>query len=239
MVHNHSHPSLPSYDFKIAILGAGKVGKTSLVRAFFGQAFVEKHIPTVDDYYVHGISLEGDYFCTCIIDTAGSHSFPVMQRLAMEASHGFLVLYSLDSEKSFLEALRLLDEIFSIKTRIDRSCTRIVVNLVATKLDVDCRERQVSHKRGLDAMKVRPWIVGEHIEISSRVGFRVALAFHSLMKNIVIESQMKEKKKGRMRMARKMRNYRVVLREKKSRKRKLQKTVNCLFGWGVSSSNTV
>lgn len=235
MVHNHSYPSLPSYDFKIGVLGAGKVGKTSLVRAFFGQKFVEKHVPTIDDYYVHTISLEGDYYSTCIIDTAGSYSFPVMQRLAMEASHGFLVLYSLDSEKSFIEALRLLDEIFNIKTRLDRSCRRIVVNLVATKLDIDCREREISDKRALDAMKVRPWIVGEHIEISCRAGFRVSLAFHSLMKNIVSESQMKEKKKGRMRLARKMRSYKLVIREKKSRKRRLRRTMHCLLSCGGST----
>jgi small GTP-binding protein len=224
MQHEHSYPSLPSYDFKICVLGAGRVGKTSLVKAFFGQTFVEKHIPTVDDYFVHAISIDGNYFSTCIIDTAGSHSFPVMQRLAIESSHGLLVLYALDSEKSFIEALRLLDEIFRIKTRLDGSSRRIVVNLVATKLDIDRRTREITQQQATDEMKARPWMIGDYIEISSKAGFRVMLVFHSLVKNIAFEIQMKEKQKGRRRLTRKMRSYKLAGKDKK-KKRSFPRTV--------------
>lgn len=210
--------SLPTYTFKICILGAAGVGKTCLVKSFFGNEFVQKHIPTVDDYYVHAISLDGQaYHTTCIIDTSGTYRFPAMQRLAIESSQGFLVLYSLDDVESFHEAIRMLDHIAALKSGCEN---KIMVNLVATKLDINCSKRQVSAEMALTEINRRTWINGDYIEVSSKSEFRVSYAFHSLLSNMISECQSKEKKKARKLLSRRMRSYKLV-------KRKKLKTVKC------------
>ncbi|KAK3697221.1 hypothetical protein QZH41_001298 [Actinostola sp. cb2023] len=209
MANTEDLASLPSYAFKICVLGAGSVGKTSLVKTFFGQTFVDKHVPTVDDYFVHAISLDGRaYHTTCIIDTAGTYCFPAMRKLAIESSQGFLVLYALDSMNSFQEAIRLLDEIYAIKAG------HVPVNLIASKLDVDYSTREVTTEQARVELNSRPWITGDYIEVSSKAQFRVAHSFHSLLKHMVNECQRKEKKKARTLLTRRMRSYKLVKRYK-------------------------
>lgn len=209
-------PYLPSYSFRICILGGPCVGKTTLVKSFFGESFTEKHIPTVDDYYVHAISLDGQAsHSTCIIDTSGTYSFPAMRKLAIESSEGFLVLYAMDDVKSFQEALRLLDSIFAIKAGYDK---RVVVNLIATKLDIDLGRREVSTEQALAEINRRTWMTGDYIEVSSKAKFRVAHSFHSLLKNMIRECHTKEKKKARKLLPRKMRSYKLVKKNRYQRK---------------------
>jgi len=199
---------LPTYAFRISVLGGARVGKTSLVKAFFGENFNEKHVPTVDDYYVHAFSLDGHtYHSTCIIDTSGTYRFPAMRKLAIESSQGFLVLYAMDDIESFDEALQLLDQIYTIKSIYS---SRVVVNLVATKLDIDCCERKVSTEAALSAINRRTWMTGEYIEVSSKAQFRVSHSFHSLLRNMIRECSSKEKKKARRLLHRKMRSNKLV-----------------------------
>ena len=53
--------SLPSSVFKVVVLGAGGVGKTSLIKRFVTDTFPQSYIPTVEDFYEKSVSLNKDF----------------------------------------------------------------------------------------------------------------------------------------------------------------------------------
>jgi small GTP-binding protein len=181
----------PPMDYKIAVLGAGGVGKTSLLRAFFEKPFITEHKPTVDDYFVHGLKLGGVFYNVCIVDTSGSFSFPVMRRFAISHCQGFVVTYAINDAKSFQAAVSTLDEIIDMKSGIGLKYKRIPVLLVANKLD--CNERQVSAVEAQAELDTRPWIVGLYTEVSSKNSVGVDGIFQSL---INLMQAIREREKG-------------------------------------------
>lgn len=168
--------NFPPMDHKIAVLGAGKVGKTSLIRAFFEQPFEDEHNPTVDDYYLHGIKLDGVHYNVCIADTSGTYSFPVMRRFAISHCRGFIVMYSLNDSSSFQTALNIMDEIIEL---LASSYRRIPLLLVANKLDSE--DRLISPHDAKAELHTRPQLLSVYTEVSSKSGIGVEGIFQSLV----------------------------------------------------------
>lgn len=46
---------------KVVVMGAGGVGKTSILLQFMEGMFVSQYKPTVEDYYRHTIQLTGEF----------------------------------------------------------------------------------------------------------------------------------------------------------------------------------
>ena len=46
---------------KVVVMGAGSVGKTSIVMQFIEGVFVSHYKPTVEDYYRHTVQLTGKF----------------------------------------------------------------------------------------------------------------------------------------------------------------------------------
>ncbi|XP_054707575.1 ras-related protein Rap-2a-like [Uloborus diversus] len=125
---------------KFVVLGAGGVGKTSLVIRFLNDAFSSTYKPTVEDCYQHTIQLpDGISHTVEILDTAGSHHFPAMRELSIRSGRGFLIVYSVDSLQSFREAVQLYELIIDIRG------AQVPVVLVGNKSDLEIH-RQVSHE---------------------------------------------------------------------------------------------
>lgn len=205
---------LPAFDCNIAILGAGGVGKTSLLKSLFGQSFSDKHTPTLGDYYMHTVAVDGAHHNLCIVDTAGTHSFPVMRQLAISSCEGFVIVYSLDSPQSFREAMKLLDEVISIRKAL--STKKIPVVLVANKLDIDCCERKVSASQGKGELEARVDIKAEYVEASGKCGFRVESVFHSLVR-ILTAGQTPRKRSKLIAMISKRKSKCSILKKKKKK----------------------
>ena len=189
----------PLCDFSIGIFGAGGVGKTSLLNSFIDKAFNEKHVPTVDDYYIHSVAVDGAYVTVCIVDTAGTYSFPVMRQLALESCHGFIVAYALDSMASFADAVRIMEEITHLKGNGDKL---VPVNLVANKLDIDILDREVTARQGHEALASLSRLEGEYIEASAKMNFRVEKVFLEVMRTLIKNNKERRKPKlSRMKLA--------------------------------------
>ncbi|XP_035207854.1 ras-related protein Rap-1b-like [Stegodyphus dumicola] len=125
---------------KFVVLGAGGVGKTSLVVRFLDDVFSSTYKPTVEDCYQHTIQLpDGISHTVEILDTAGSHHFPAMRELSIRSGRGFLLVYSVDSLQSFREAIQLWELINNIRG------SQVPVVLVGNKSDLEAH-RQVSHQ---------------------------------------------------------------------------------------------
>lgn len=112
----------------IAVFGAKKVGKTSLIRRFVGQSFTKQHNPTVEDYYEEDI-IRGTHRCRQlkILDTTGSYDFPVMRQIAISKAEAFILVYSLDDPKSFEKVKWHRQEILKYKENEKRKVPILVV----------------------------------------------------------------------------------------------------------------
>lgn len=187
-----SYAAIPPFDFCISILGSGGVGKTALLRSFFDQPFEEKHIPTVDDYYVHSLSMDGKHFTLCIVDTAGSYSFPVMRSLALNSSHAYIVVYAVDDVVSFEEAVKTMEEISALRGNSENV---VPVILVGNKLDTDVTEREVTAREGYEAVSVMSRLEGEYIEASAKIDFRVDKIFSNMLEALIYKGRKRRRKK--------------------------------------------
>ena len=52
------------------------------------------------------------------MDTAGMHHFPAMRELSIKSSQGVILVYSVDSQASFLEALQMRELVVAIKGKV-------------------------------------------------------------------------------------------------------------------------
>nr|XP_027224610.1 ras-related protein Rab-7a-like [Penaeus vannamei] len=101
---------------KLVILGAGGVGKTSLVLQFLQGFFSTTYKPTVEDCYSHTLQLPNGLFHALeILDTAGSHHFPAMRELSIRSGRAFVIVFAVNNEQSFYEAQSLWNLITKIK----------------------------------------------------------------------------------------------------------------------------
>ncbi|XP_031555387.1 ras-related protein Rap-1-like [Actinia tenebrosa] len=172
--------SLPQSVFKVVILGAGGVGKTSLVMRFVRDYFPQKYIPTVEDVYEKTVTLNKDFGAFFeIMDTAGSYQFPAMKRLTMEHGNAFVLVYSLDDESSLQEALRIQKEIIEIK-----GTTNVPILLVGNKTDL-VNQEVLDKTRA----QVAELVEGQNImasETSAKFGVNVSGVFYALLGQIAV-----------------------------------------------------
>ena len=212
--------TIPQFDYCIALLGSGGAGKTALLRSFLGQTFNENHVPTVDDYYIHSVNVDGTHFTVCIVDTAGSYSFPVMRKLALNSSHGFIVVYALDNMSSFKEAVRSMGEISQLRGNSEES---VPVILVGNKLDIEVVDRVVTARQGHESLSVLSRLEGEYVETSAKNDFRVEKVFLEMLRTLIYNSREKERRIRKIRMTKRRRNR----MRGKGRKFKQQESTAC------------
>ncbi|VDM20321.1 unnamed protein product [Wuchereria bancrofti] len=146
-------------DYRVAVFGAGGVGKSSIVQRFIKGTFNENYIPTIEDTFRQAkeavyiqvaiifqvISCNHKNVCTLqITDTTGSHQFPAMQRLSISKGNAFVLVYSVTSKQSLEELGPILLMLKEVK---DESITEVPIMLVGNKKDEDQR-REVSSELG-------------------------------------------------------------------------------------------
>lgn len=98
--------------YRVVVLGAGGVGKTSLVSRFLYGTCPSGHRPTVDELHNGRFDINGLRLSVDLLDTSGTLEFPAMRRLAIATGDAFLLIYSADDVvTSFEEVRRLRDMI--------------------------------------------------------------------------------------------------------------------------------
>ncbi|XP_076040558.1 ras-related protein Rap-1b-like isoform X1 [Oratosquilla oratoria] len=163
---------------KLVILGAGGVGKTSLVLQFLQGFFSTTYKPTVEDCYSHTLQLPNGLFHALeILDTAGSHHFPAMRELSIRSGRAFVIVYAVNNEQSFYEAQTLWNLITKIKGKEGVDSVPVVV--VGNKVDLD-RERVVTFQRA------QGWVDTDmanasYLETSAKYNINVAELFKQLL----------------------------------------------------------
>jgi len=137
--------------YKIALLGAGGVGKSCLTIQFVKGLFVSHYDPTIEDSYRKQMTIDGETFALDIFDTAGQEEYSAMTDQYMAQGEGFMLVYSITARASF-------DRLESYIEQIERAKDDLIQNIpaliIGNKSDLD-REREVTTKMGRDlAQKV-------------------------------------------------------------------------------------
>ena len=91
------------YLFKIIIVGAPHVGKSSLMTTFVTNTFQNSsYIPTIGiDLIVRTIQLDGKEVKVRIWDTAGIERFAPITELYYRGGNGMIIVYDVTNQHSF------------------------------------------------------------------------------------------------------------------------------------------
>lgn len=87
--------------YKIALLGAGGVGKSDLTLRFTQNKYIEDYDPTIEDQYTKTFELDGRAVKLEILDTAGQPEFSHLTDYYLQQREAFLLVYSIADSESF------------------------------------------------------------------------------------------------------------------------------------------
>lgn len=181
--------------YEIVVFGAAGVGKTSIIRRFYLDEFTNLYDPTVEDCYSRVLNLNGKVIVLNTTDTSGSYQFPAMRQVAIHRASGFIMVYSLDNQYSFVELKRLLDEVVESKPSDE-----IPIILVGNKRDMK-QKREISSEqvvkditeyirsKGTFKFKLR------HIETSAKDNYNIEEVFKEMVEILTNSPCDKSRKK--------------------------------------------
>jgi Ras family protein len=76
-------------------------GKSSLTVRFVEGVFVEIYYPTIENTFNCIIKYKGQDFATEIVDTAGQDEYSILNSKHFIGIHGYMIVYSVASRRSF------------------------------------------------------------------------------------------------------------------------------------------
>ncbi|XP_022339448.2 ras-related protein Rap-2a-like [Crassostrea virginica] len=165
---------------KVVVLGADKVGKSSLLEKFLLPdnplqpnlgSTLSKDIYNVNSKTVpfpDGVHRRVDF-----IDTSDLFEFPAMKRVYIQSGDAFVVVYAIDDERSYEIAKALCEEIYNIKGRYFTS-----IVLVGNKIDRRSG-RRVSTEDVMNEMEE----TGLYSETSAKLSVNIKCPFIILFEN--------------------------------------------------------
>ncbi|XP_016357974.1 ras-related protein Rab-39B-like [Sinocyclocheilus anshuiensis] len=171
--------TLWQYQFRIIMLGDSTVGKSSLLKRYTEDLFLECINQTVGvDFYVHFLEVEpGVRVKLQFWDTAGQERFRSVTRSYYRNSVGGLLVFDLGNRKSFENVQQWYAEVCE---RVQPYTVLFV--LVGHKSDqVKAGERAVDRT---EAEKLASQLGAPYIEASAKTGHNVKEAFELLTQQV-------------------------------------------------------
>ena len=161
--------------YRITVMGASCVGKSSIIAQFLFDRFMTEYNETIEDLYRRDFDLNGAKITLDILDTAGTHEFPAMRKLAIANSDAFLLVYALDDDASFEEVRTLREQIVSEKK--DKT---VPIVIVGNKLDVS-PEKRILEKETAESIASVEWGCG-YVEASAKENINIMGIFMEMLK---------------------------------------------------------
>ncbi|XP_041977690.1 ras-related protein Rap-2b [Aricia agestis] len=160
---------------KIVVLGAAKVGKSSLITQFLYNTFSPKYKRTIEEMHHGDFNVAGVRLTLDILDTSGAYEFPAMRVLSMQSADAFILVYDITDAESFAEVRTLRDQIHETK-----ESTAVPIVVVGNKVDLaEQGERQVEFHTTESVVTV-DWENG-FVEASAKENINVSQIFKELL----------------------------------------------------------
>ncbi|KAK2539564.1 Rab21 [Columba guinea] len=196
-----------SFSFKVVLLGEGCVGKTSLVLRYCENKFNDKHITTLQVYWVwcgiYGkviatlIAIEASFLTKklniggkrvnlAIWDTAGQERFHALGPIYYRDSNGAILVYDITDEDSFQKVKNWVKELRKMLGN------EICLCIVGNKIDLE-KERHVSVQ---EAETYAESVGAKHYHTSAKQNKGIEELFLDLCKRMIETAQVDERARG-------------------------------------------
>lgn len=121
----------PNLNFKLVLLGDGRVGKTSLVLRYVNNVFSEKQQATIQaSYLAKRLVVEGVHITLAIWDTAGQERFHALGPIYYRDADAALLVYDITDNDSFVRVRKWVKELQQMASK------DIVMAIAANKSDL-------------------------------------------------------------------------------------------------------
>lgn len=163
---------------RVVFLGAGGVGKSSVLQRFLFGTFSEKYKETVEDLFPNEYDINSINFKVDFLDTAGNIAFPAMRRLSIVNAHGFVLVYSITNEQTFEEVKQLWEQIKEVRENYQE----IPCVIVGNHLDEE-NNRQIERFDALN-WAYNEDLGGGFIEVSAKNDVGISDVFRLLLQQV-------------------------------------------------------
>ena len=160
---------------KIAVIGKGVVGKSSLTYRFINYNAPTEHDPTIEDRYKSNTNIDGTLYEVEILDTAGEDDYQNMMDMWISFGEGFLLVFAINDNESF-EAVKKKKE----RVVKGKHVQNVPLLLVGNKQDLS-NERQVPYSVAKETAD--SWGI-EYIETSSITNYNCKESVQRLIDKI-------------------------------------------------------
>jgi len=161
-------------EYKLVIVGAGGVGKSSLTTQLIQNHFLDEYDPTIEDSYKKEIVIDKETCLLNILDTAGQKEYSAMREQYMRTGEGFLLVFSIDNVKSYEDILQYREHIKKVQDK-----TKVPMVLVGNKCDLPTRNMDMAQAKDVAKSYSIPFI-----ETSAKTRMGVDDAFYTLVREI-------------------------------------------------------
>ncbi|KAL9642694.1 hypothetical protein ABK040_009773 [Willaertia magna] len=169
-------------NFKIVLLGEGRVGKTSLTLRFIKDIFDGQQPSTIQATYLQKDIKIGEQNVTLSVwDTAGQERFHALGPIYYRNADGALLVYDITDQDTFERAKNWVKELKKVLN------DDIVITIAGNKCDM-IKQRQVSEET---AVEYAESVGATHLLTSAKANKNVTESFLDLTKRI-IEKKMKD-----------------------------------------------
>ncbi|CAG9790764.1 unnamed protein product [Diatraea saccharalis] len=161
-------------EYKLVVVGAGGVGKSALTIQLIQNHFVDEYDPTIEDSYRKQVVIDGETCLLDILDTAGQEEYSAMRDQYMRTGEGFLLVFAVNSAKSF-------EDIGSYREQIKRvkDAEEVPMVLVGNKCDLQAWAVNMAQAREVARSYGVPFV-----ETSAKTRMGVDDAFYTLVREI-------------------------------------------------------
>ncbi|XP_047113916.1 GTP-binding protein drn-1-like [Schistocerca piceifrons] len=171
-----SGSSSPATDarHRVVVMGAAKVGKTSIISRFLYGTFSDKYKRTVEEMHHGEFSVGGLRLTLDILDTSGAYEFPAMRALSISSADAFILVYDVTDAGTFEEVRALRDQILETK-----GAAPAPIVVVGNKTDLAEEQREVELETTESVVTV-DWENG-FVEASAKDDVNVTEVFKELL----------------------------------------------------------
>nr|AMZ00362.1 Ras superfamily small GTPase [Nilaparvata lugens] len=166
---------MPAKQRKIAIMGYRSVGKSSLSIQFVDGQFVDSYDPTIENTFNKSMRLRSQDYDLKLVDTAGQDEYSIFPAQYSMDIHGYVLVYSITSSKSFEVVQIIYDKLLDMTGKI-----HVPIVLVGNKTDLHL-ERVISAEEG---KKLADTWKAAFLETSAKQNEAVADIFHTMLLEI-------------------------------------------------------